>query len=273
MSIRLRGKLGLPRIRSFLTQSRPAVVVWLPRTSLSSLMCLRDDVPMWKQAAGFALFGAVVALLGAALSQGVTGSHGYSSFVVGARFNGDGLSSSGLASITFVGTVVGALSGAVLRLAGVRTVTDPGYRVGRVVGAGLFGIALGLLPAIIWVGSAFYGLAENEFVAFPVDTILVVYAISVALAYAFALLAVRTVLRACADPAATRTVRAVALSLGVGGVAATVAGMATGRLLGYTTTASTWVAVVLVVMLVLAAALASARGLVIRGVRAREGRQ
>ncbi|MGU3432440.1 hypothetical protein ACNHUS_05435 [Actinomycetes bacterium M1A6_2h] len=201
------------------------------------------------------------ALLGASLGRR---GGGWTAYVAGSSFAGD-LSGpwASQATVAAVGAVVGLFVGAALYAAGMRMVGPQGNRIVRVVVAGVAGVLVGLSPTLVYVGSAFVGLPANVSVAVPVDSILVLYAISAVLGYGCSVGAVWLMLRASADSFTAQTTRAAAVAVPVGGIAATLAGVGVAWFLGFTTAVSTFVAVVATVVLVLAATFALARSRVI----------
>lgn len=117
-----------------------------------------QDGVMWKQALGFASFGAAIAMVAASLTQG---SSQPSATIT--RFSG-GTTISGFAgesqwnwpiAAAVIGAVLGALTGFVLRLAGVRISGGQDNRMVRSVVAGLVGVTLGLTPLLVLIGLAF----------------------------------------------------------------------------------------------------------------------
>ncbi|SNT00448.1 hypothetical protein [Rhodococcoides kyotonense] len=135
--------------------------------------------------------------------------------------------------------------------------------------AGLVGVLIGVSPVLIVVVRTFVGLAPDVSVAVSYETLIATYLASAGLAYCAAVAAIYGVLRVSRDEFIRRTMIFVAALLPLGTVAATGAGVETARLLGYTTTASTTVAVVLTVVAVLTATFAGARGWALRPARLR----
>ena len=216
---------------------------------------------MWKQALGFALFGAAVALVAASLTQGTSQASDTITLFSG------GMTISGFAGepqwnwpieAAVIGAVLGALTGFVLRLAGVRISGGQDNRMVRTVVAGLAGVTLGLTPLLVLIGMAFTGSVDIGW------SPLLVYAVSGLLAYGISVAAVFGVLRAAGDRLTVRTTRAVAAMLPVGALAATAAGVGTAWKLGFSTAAPTWIAVVLLVVLVLAVTFVAARAWALR---------
>ncbi|MDI9901141.1 hypothetical protein QM716_14885 [Rhodococcus sp. IEGM 1409] len=216
---------------------------------------------MWKQAFGFALFGAAVALVAASLTQGSSQASATITLFSG------GTTISGFAGepqwnrpieAAVIGALLGALTGFVLRLAGVRVSGGQDIRMVRTVVAGLAGVTLGLTPLLVLISKAFTGSVD---IGWPP---LLVYAVSGLLAYGLSVAAVFGVLRAAGDRLTVRTTRAVAAMLPVGALAATAAGVGTAWRLGFSTAAPTWIAVVLLVVLVLAGTFVVARAWALR---------
>ncbi|MBY4275421.1 hypothetical protein HQO27_18460 [Rhodococcus fascians] len=214
---------------------------------------------MIKQAIGFALLGAVIAVLG----QSVTGSSGYSAYVSGSSFYGPDTALGPWlrpAVTAAVGALVGFLAGLVLHLCGYRFAIDPSRRVGLVVVAGLIGVTLGMTPVLVLVGTSFSGQSSSV----STDYLLPIYAGTGVLAYVLGVVSVRLMLKAIHDPLSTRTAKVVAAFLPIGGVLATLAGMGTAWLLGFSTSVSTFVAVIMAVLCVLVATFALARAWTLR---------
>ncbi|MCZ4521007.1 hypothetical protein O4220_21050 [Rhodococcus ruber] len=209
---------------------------------------------MIKQGIGFALLGAVIAVLG----YSATGTAGYSAYVSGGSFYGpDTMLGPWVQPIVAAsaGAVVGMLAGLVLHLCGFRFTVEPSRKVGLVVVAGLIGVTLGMTPVLILVGTSFAGLNSSA----SSDYLLPIYAGTGALAYLFGIASVRLLLKATHDPLPSRTTKVVAAFLPVGGVLATLVGMGTAWILGFSTTAPTFVAVIVAVLCVLVATFALAR--------------
>ncbi|MCR5979363.1 hypothetical protein GDN83_16770 [Gordonia jinghuaiqii] len=214
---------------------------------------------MWRQVIGFAVFGGIVATFGAAMARGSSPSgvadfgmvwgSGYST-----SFGGVSGGGSALVVAAVVGAVVGLLGACLLWVVGLRVTAPTGAYIGRVVAAGLIGVALGLTPTLILLATSFAGDSGGDV------PYLLIYAISAVLGYGLGVAAVFGVLRASGDGLIRATVIATAIVLPVGGCAATFAGAGVAGWLGYTTTTSTWVATILVVVMVLAATFAIARG-------------
>ncbi|EGD55510.1 hypothetical protein [Gordonia neofelifaecis] len=205
-----------------------------------------------RQTVGFAVLGALVALLvstlGGAYGPGVTFE---ASYVSGSSLGYAGVDP--LWATTLLGTVVGGVVGASLRLLGFTMSGPPGNRLVRVVVAGIAGAAVGLAIA---VGVAFGGVFDSA----PAPAVILgVYAACAVVAYVLALAAVALVLRLSQDVTARATVRTTAIALIPGGALATAAGVGVAWLLDFTTSESTWIAVVVAVGLVLAATFAAAR--------------
>ncbi|YCN55864.1 hypothetical protein AB9M10_29620 [Rhodococcus erythropolis] len=216
---------------------------------------------MWKQALGFALFGATVAIVTAALTQGSSqASATITLFSGGTTISGFAGESQWAWPIeaAVIGAVLGALTGLVLHLAGVRISGGQDNRMLRTVVAGLVGVTLGLTPLSVLISMAFTRSVDIGW------SPLLVYAVSGFLAYGLAVAAVFGVLRAAGDRLTTRTAQAVAAMLPVGALAATTVGVGTAWRLGFSTAAPTWIAVVLLVVLVLAMTFVAARAWAVR---------
>lgn len=220
-----------------------------------------QDGLMWKQALGFALFGATVAIVTAALTQGSSqASATITLFSGGTPISGFAGESQWAWPIeaAVIGAVLGALTGLVLHLAGVRISGGQDNRMLRTVVAGLVGVTLGLTPLLVLISMAFTRSVDIGW------SPLLVYAVSGFLAYGLAVAAVFGVLRAAGDRLTTRTTQAVAAMLPVGALAATTVGVGTAWRLGFSTAAPTWIAVVLLVVLVLAMTFVAARAWALR---------
>ncbi|MET8315211.1 hypothetical protein ABZU78_13910 [Rhodococcus erythropolis] len=216
---------------------------------------------MRKQALGFALFGATVAIVTAALTQGSSqASATITLFSGGTTISGFAGESQWAWPIeaAVIGAVLGALTGLVLHLAGVRISGGQDNRMLRTVVAGLVGVTLGLTPLLVLISMAFTRSVDIGW------SPLLVYAVSGFLAYGLAVAAVFGVLRAAGDRLTTRTAQAVAAMLPVGALAATTVGVGTAWRLGFSTAAPTWIAVVLLVVLVLAMTFVAARAWALR---------
>ncbi len=214
---------------------------------------------MIKQATCFALLGAVIAVLGHA----VTGTSGYSAYVSGQSFYGPDTTLGPwvrpvVAAST--GAMIGMFAGLVLHLCGYRFIFEPSRRVGLVVVAGLIGVTLGMTPVLILVGTSFSGQSSGV----PTDYLLPIYAGTGIFDYVIGIASVWLLLRATHDPLPSRTTKVVAAFLPIGGVLATLAGMGTAWILGFSTTASTFVAVMVAVLCVLVATFALARAWALR---------
>ncbi|MBT9296447.1 MULTISPECIES: hypothetical protein [Rhodococcus] len=221
---------------------------------------------MWKQALGFALFGATVAIVTAALTQGsAQASATITLFSGGTTISGFAGESQWTWPIeaAAIGALLGALTGFVLRLAGVRISGGQDNRMVPTVVAGLAGVTLGLTPLLVLIGMAFTGSVDIGW------SPLLVYAVSGLLAYGISVAAVFGVLRAAGDRLTVRTTRAVMAMLPVGALAATAVGVGTAWRLGFSTAAPTWIAVVLLVVFVLAGTFVVARTWALR-MRARD---
>ncbi|GAA4668288.1 hypothetical protein [Gordonia humi] len=213
-----------------------------------------------KQTLGFALFGGLLAVLATAVVDGGS-SLGWTAYT---PMTSRVVDSAGLGlerpvlNTALIGVVVGGMVGAALRLAGVVTAGPPQNRITRVVAAGLVGAAVGVG---LGVGVAFGGVFDDV----PGTTVvLAMYAGCGLLAYLLSLAMVAAVLRASDDDLIRPTVLASAWMLVVGGALATAAGTGTAWCLGFTTTESTWTATIIVVLIVVSAALAVARGIALR---------
>ncbi|KQU58141.1 hypothetical protein ASG84_15940 [Rhodococcus sp. Leaf278] len=214
---------------------------------------------MIKQAIGFAVLGAVIAVLG----QSVTGNSGYSAYVSGGSFYGPDTALGPWvrpAVAAVVGAVVGMLAGLVLHLCGFRFAVDPSRRVGLVVVAGLVGVTLGMTPVPILVGTSLSGLSSSV----STEYLLPIYAGTGILAYVLGTISVHLLLKLIHDRQSTRTTKIVAAFLPIGGVLATLVGMGTAWVLGFSTSASTFVAVIVAVLCVLVATFALARARALR---------
>ncbi|MDZ7929326.1 hypothetical protein [Rhodococcus sp. NPDC076796] len=214
---------------------------------------------MIKQGSGFALLGAVIAVLG----HSATATAGYSAYVSGGSFYGPDTTLGPWVQpivAASTGAVVGMLAGLVLHLCGFRFAVDPSRRVGLVAVAGLIGVTLGMTPVLILVGTSFSGLNSSV----STEYLLPLYAGTGVLAYALGVASVRLLLRANHDPLSSRTTKVVAAFLPIGGVLATLVGTGTAWILGFSTTASTFVAVIVTVLCVLVATFALARAWALR---------
>ncbi|OZC79074.1 hypothetical protein CH274_16690 [Rhodococcus sp. 06-418-5] len=214
---------------------------------------------MIKQGSGFALLGAVIAVLG----YSATGTAGYSAYVSGESFYGPdttlGPWVQPIVAAT-VGAIVGMLAGLVLHLCGFRFADEPTRRVGLVAVAGLIGVTLGMTPVVILVGTSFSGLNSGV----STDYLLPIYAGTGAMAYVLGVASVRLLLKVSHDPLPSRTTKVVAAFLPIGGVLATLVGTGTAWILGFSTAASTFVAVIVAVLCVLVATFALARAWALR---------
>ncbi|MEU3474398.1 hypothetical protein [Rhodococcus sp. NPDC006774] len=128
-----------------------------------------------------------------------------------------------------------------------------------VVVAGLIGVTLRMTPVLILVGTSFSGLSSGV----STEHLLPIYAGTGVLAYVLGVTSVRLLLRATHDPLSSRTTKVVAAILPIGGALASLVGTGTAWILGFSTTASTFVAVIVAVLCVLVAnfALAWSRAL------------
>jgi hypothetical protein len=158
------------------------------------------------------------------------------------------------------GAMIGMFAGLVLHLCGYRFIFEPSRRVGLVVVAGLIGVTLGMTPVLILVGTSFSGQSSGV----PTDYLLPIYAGTGIFDYVIGIASVWLLLRATHDPLPSRTTKVVAAFLPIGGVLATLAGMGTAWILGFSTTASTFVAVMVAVLCVLVATFALARAWALR---------
>ena len=207
------------------------------------------------------MFGATVAIVTAALTQGSSqASATITLFSGGTTISGFAGESQWAWPIeaAVIGAVLGALTGLVLHLAGVRISGGQDNRMLRTVVEGLVGVTLGLTPLLVLISMAFTRSVDIGW------SPLLVYAGSGFLAYGLAVAAVFGVLRAAGDRLTTRTAQAVAAMLPVGALAATTVGVGTAWRLGFSTAAPTWIAVVLLVVLVLAMTFVAARAWALR---------
>lgn len=207
------------------------------------------------------MFGATVAIVTAALTQGSSqASATITLFSGGTTISGFAGESQWAWPIeaAVIGAVLGALTGLVLHLAGVRISGGQDNRMLRTVVAGLVGVTLGVTPLLVLISMAFTRSVDIGW------SPLLVYAVSGFLAYGLAVAAVFGVLRAAGDRLTTRTAQAVAAMLPVGALAATTVGVGTAWRLGFSTAAPTWIAVVLLVVLVLAMTFVAARAWALR---------
>ncbi|OZD58439.1 hypothetical protein CH263_24590 [Rhodococcus sp. 06-1059B-a] len=216
---------------------------------------------MWKLPLWFAVLGCLIAVLGSGAGDIAFGPNppdifdGGTSLVV--RYYGPGWGQ--LWRIAVVGAVLGALIGGAAHLAGVRMTTTAGHRVGRVVGAGLVGVALGLVPVWVLLADALSEMQVGYSVAVETVSMLTLYGISAVLAYGAALLLIWLALRAAGDGLRRRATMYVAFALPAGGIIATACGVGTAALFDFSTRPYTIVASTLVVMLVLSGTFAAAR--------------
>ncbi|WP_155289635.1 hypothetical protein ACN9MI_07945 [Rhodococcoides fascians] len=193
----------------------------------------------------------------------MTGTSGYSAYVSGQSFYGPDTTLGPwvrpvVAAST--GAMIGMFAGLVLHLCGYRFIFEPSRRVGLVVVAGLIGVTLGMTPVLILVGTSFSGQSSGV----PTDYLLPIYAGTGIFDYVIGIASVWLLLRATHDPLPSRTTKVVAAFLPIGGVLATLAGMGTAWILGFSTTASTFVAVMVAVLCVLVATFALARAWALR---------
>ncbi|BDH58688.1 hypothetical protein [Tsukamurella sp. PLM1] len=213
-----------------------------------------------RQAIGFALFGAVLALIGATSASTVV--------VSGEILAADGLVaglganpvSEVIARPALVGAAAGACAGMILWLIGVRPQVRAGDRIASVVLAGLLGAVIGSVPALGFVGSAFADLVSAPSTVW----IMAIYAGGGVLAYAGALAAVAAALRVLSAERIRATVVALAWMLPIGAVVATAAGVGIASLTDYSTDTGTWVRTVTTVVVIVAATLAAGRAFAMR---------
>ncbi|WP_238418822.1 hypothetical protein [Gordonia sp. 'Campus'] len=217
---------------------------------------------MWKQLAGFAAFGAVVAALGAALSLGGQDSSGgpdiWMAWGPGSAERMPPEPDDLIITAAVGGAVVGVLVAGVLWAVGVRLQERDGIHLGRVVAAGLIGVVVGVAPAAILLADAFAGDSGD---GYPV---LVVYAVSGVFGYLLVLAGISGILRITGDPHTRATVVATAVALPVGAVLATVTGLGVGAWFDHTNTVPAWVATILLVVMILGATFGFARAWAMR---------
>ncbi|NLG47207.1 hypothetical protein [Gordonia sp. (in: high G+C Gram-positive bacteria)] len=212
-----------------------------------------------RQTLGFAVLGAAVALLAATLGSGLSSIGSPRRQILDASFAAMPTAAEQLVSTGVLGAVVGGLVGAVLWGLGFSMAGAPDNRIARVVFAGLVGAAVG-------VGVAVFIAFGNVIDSAPTPaTVLAIYAACGLVAYGLALVAIAVVLRLSGDSAVRSTVRAAAVALIPGAAVATGAGVGAAWILGFATTEGTWVASSVAVLLVLAATVAIARAVAIRG--------
>lgn len=232
-----------------------------PGASTPERLPVRDDVRMWKLPLWFAVFGSLIAVLGSGAGDLGFGGDSTNLFDGGSsltvRFYGPDWEQ--LWKIAVVGSVLGALIGVVLYLAGVRVTVGAGTRFGRVVSAGLAGIAVGLAPILVVVLDAVNDWQPGYSVAAEPVSLLTTYSVCAGLAYCAALLLVWSILRLTGDDFGPGTTKRVAVLLPVGGIVATACGVGTAWLYDFTTRPYVVVASTLVVLLVLSATFAAAR--------------
>ncbi|OBA62142.1 hypothetical protein [Gordonia sp. 852002-10350_SCH5691597] len=202
------------------------------------------------------LAGCAIALLAAALLVGMSGAADGSYYVSWSSPAGLVRASEFVRYLVVaaVGAALGAACGVLLYLSGIRMRAHRGF--GRTVLAGLLGCVIGVLPALIAVGMI-VELPEH----FPP---LALYGICGITAYALSVAAVYLALRVSGDPATAPTVVATALLLPVGAVIATVVGVGSAWMLGFSTVMSTWVVVVVAVTIIVMATFVTARALGLR---------
>lgn len=219
---------------------------------------------MGRMCVGFAVLGATMALLSAALMSGIgqpsgmavctmVGSAGYHADL----FAGD---HTRYVVIAVVGAILGLIVGAVMCLSGFRVAGHPGNRIARITCAGMVGAVLGMSPTLVLLADAFDGYPSFDTAVPP----LLLYGVSAVLGYALALGAVYLVLRTSHDPLAAATTRAVAFALPVGAILATAIGVLVAWAMGFSAAESTWLAVVILVLVTLVATFAVGRGWVLR---------
>ena len=226
-----------------------------------SAVWMIDDGAVWKQSVWFALFGSVVAAIATAVSDMPYRGESFTLFDGGTSFTSvyRGSAWSELGPATVAGAVIGGLTGLVLYCCGIRPRGEAGNRVGRVVVAGLFGVALGLSPVLVMLGAALSGLRTGESWAIEPWSLLALYAVSAALAYCASVFSIRLALRASGDELTRSTTRCTALLLPIGAVAATASGVGMAWLHNFSTRPSTVAVVITVVAAVLSATFALAR--------------
>ncbi|WP_245555571.1 hypothetical protein [Gordonia soli] len=194
--------------------------------------------------------------MAAALFEGLTGP-GDGEYLVIGSFNGADTTVSELtryAVIAVVGTAMGALGAGMLHLTGAQV--QPQRRVGLTVAVGLAGCAVVVLPVMVAAAT----VSDLPDWLHPLG----LYAVCGAVGYGLAIAAVSVALRMVGDHAARSTARAVALVLPLGVLIATAVGVGTAWMLGFSTVTSTWVVVTGLVILILSAAFAVARGIGLR---------
>ncbi|MEP9415395.1 hypothetical protein ABLE92_13735 [Gordonia sp. VNQ95] len=200
----------------------------------------------------------MLATFGAALFQGLasTGGRGFVTYIAVWPEPDDGFGSETLRYLTVavIGILIGALAATVSYVTGARA-APAGSRVGLTVTAGLVGITLGLAPVLAMLTVTDY---------YPDLSPLLIYGICGVLAYVLAVAAVGLALRAVGDERVRSTMYATAAVLPIGAVAATAGGVLSAWTLGFSTTTSTWIVVVILVIGVLGATLAVARGVALR---------
>ncbi|MFC4603670.1 hypothetical protein [Rhodococcus kronopolitis] len=142
-----------------------------------------------------------------------------------------------------------------------RELSGRAYRLGLVVPAVLLGATVGLGAILALLFLAFRSIATVE----PGNILIVVYALSAALAYLCALAGTWGALRLGGDPHATSTALTLSWVLPLTGLAALAGGVGTAWIQGFSTTPTTFVTTVTAVCLVISAGAAAARHLALRG--------
>ncbi|WP_420880906.1 hypothetical protein [Rhodococcus sp. (in: high G+C Gram-positive bacteria)] len=142
-----------------------------------------------------------------------------------------------------------------------RGLSGRSLRLGIVVPVALVGVAIGfalLLPILV------IGFSPDTFMVEPVQLMFGLYAMTGLLAYLLAVVGTFMALRLVGDPRSGSTARWFAATLPAGAAAATAAGVGAARVRDFSTEPATFVAVITVVCLVLAATAAVARYLATR---------
>ena len=137
-----------------------------------------------------------------------------------------------------------------------RGLSGRALRLPLIVPVALVGIAVGFafLGAILYTG-----FTTGELQIEPTYVIVGLYAVTGLLAYLLAIACTFVMLRWVGDPRSGHTARWLAATLPVGAAIATAAGVGVARVLGFTTEPRTFVAVITVVCIALAATAATAR--------------
>ncbi len=137
-----------------------------------------------------------------------------------------------------------------------RGLSGRALRLPVIVPVALVGIAVGfaLLGAILYVG-----FTTGELRIEPAYLIVGLYAATGLLGYLLAVTCTFVMLRWVGDPRSGHTARCLAATLPAGGAVATAAGVGVARVLGFTTEPETFVAVIAVVSITLAATAITAR--------------